>query len=342
MTNVFSDFHHGDLFHSLHLLFEKRLGYQLFRPIGLSWYPEYWHIADPYAPNHMPTVQQYLSISPQQMAFFANKIEKVEDGVYYCWQPSQETYHKAITLEKFKEMQIDIVISSIPSHDIAYADLIKKYKPNAKHIAQMGNVWGETSVKNIMCSFPASLAKVRSDQNVVFYNQEFDLNIFKYTPPSNRKKITSFVNCLPMSELYHQFKFALPEFEFKAHGASCPDECIAPLSRIAQIMQESMWGYHVKPGGDGYGHVLFNWLAVGRPLIIDMRYYRHRRNLLIDRETCIDIGRRSFEESVRLIREYSEPSIHRKMCENVHKVFVENVNFDEDERKVRAFLEKML
>jgi hypothetical protein len=333
-VNIFVDYHHCDLSHSLHLLFEKRLGHKVYRPIGLEWFHEgYWKIGDPY-PNPLDTAQQFLHPD-------ANNVKRIEDEVYYCWMPSQETEQKAITLDKFKKMDIDIIISSIPAHDIAFAKLIRDHKPKARHISQMGNLWGETPVKNVMCSFPMTRATIRPDQNVVFYNQEFDLNTFCYNPPSTNKIISSFIHWLPRQELFNQYKKLLPEFTFKSFGAGCVDGCLI-LRDMAREMQNSMFAWHIKPHGDGFGHVLHNWLASGRPLITNLSDYKHRSNLLIDGETCIDLEHNSPAKNSELIREWSEPTKHRKVCENVYKVFRENVDFTKDADEIKKFIDKVM
>ena len=336
--NIFADFHHGDLYYSLHLLFEKRLGHNLFRPIGMEWLQEgYWKIGDPYPDN--VTAMQYLRTEGYTGEFPTNAEYYIEDGIYYTYQPSQDFHHKAITFETFKKMNFDIIISSIPAHDVAYAELVKKYQPHAKHISQMGNVWTQNRVKNVMCSFPQSLINIRSNQNVVFYNQEFSLNMFKYVPPSDTKRITSFVHLLPKPELFYKYKTHLSNFEFKAHGVGTPDGCLSTHSDIANAMSNSTFGWHVKPGGDGYGHCLHNWLACGRPIITQLSDYHHYSDLLVPDETCIDIGTNDFEENTSKILQYSEPEAHKRMCETTYKLFKDKVDFNNDAEKVKAFLE---
>ena len=339
--NIFADFHHGDLYYSLHLLFEKRLGHKLFRPIGMEWLHEgYWKIGDPYL-GHV-TAMQYLSTEGYEGDFAVNADYHVVDDVSYARQIGQNFYHKAITFETFKKMNFDIIISSIPTHDGVFAKLISKYQPQAKHISQMGNIWAQTQVKNVMCSFPQSLINTQPDQNVVFYNQEFNLNMFKYVPPSDTKRITSFVHLLPKPELFYKYKTALNNFAFKAYGASAPDGYLLSHPPIANAMIDSVFGWHVKPGGDGYGHIFHNWLACGRPIITHLSDYRHFNNLLIPGETCIDLEANSFERNVELIIEYSEPSVHKKMCEATYKVFTENVDFNLDAQKIKDFLERLI
>ncbi|MEK6881264.1 MAG: hypothetical protein AABY22_16705, partial [Nanoarchaeota archaeon] len=155
---VFTDFHHGDLYYSFQLLFEKRLGWELYRPIGTDWQSEgFWKIADPYGDNS-DTIMQFLGISPgwkpKDQTPPLNDVSYKEGDVYQLFEYPHGTRHKAITLETFKEMDIDIVIASIPAHFAPFQRLIDLYKPKAKLICHFGNIlWNVTDhpeVKNIM------------------------------------------------------------------------------------------------------------------------------------------------------------------------------------------------
>ncbi len=344
MKNVFCDFHHLGLWESLRLLFEKRLGWNLYRPIGEEWITSgYWKVAEPYG-NRPETIKQYLSteIHVWQSGVFLNGDYKLEDNIYYVYDPVHEVHQKAITLEQFKEMPIDIVISSISPHDISFAKLIQDFKPNAKHIAQMGNIYQQTDVKNVMCSTVPYTVPV--DKNVVFYHQEFDLDIFKYEEPTKFRKIKNFVILNPASQIYDVYKSVLSEFDFKSYGASCPDGTITGVKNIAREMRNSTFGFHLKPGGDGYGHTIHNWFACGRPVITNKSDYVDKLagQLLIDGKTYIDLETTSFQGNLNRIRYWSIPENHREMCENVHQRFKEIVNFDEEERAIRKFLEKII
>lgn len=338
---VFCDFHHGSLLYSLQLLFEKRLGWNLYRPIGMEWFSSgIWRLADVY-PNPADTAKQYLGTDDRHWDQYKNLNGdyKIEDGIYHVYDPVHEIHQKAITLEKFKEMPIDIVISSISAHDVTFANLIREYKPQAKHIAHMGNIYQQTDVANVMCS----TKPYPTDKYVVFYHQEFPLDIFKYEPPSQEKKIISFVNLLPAREYYDSYKMRLPQYNMKAYGAGCPDGTITGIKAIAQIMSQSMFGFHVKPGGDGFGHIIHNWYACGRPVIIKKSDYIDKLagDLLIDDVTCIDLDARNIEENIQKIHYWSQADKHLEMCENSIKRFREVVNFDEEEKKIRLFLERL-
>ena len=334
--NIFADYHHGDLYYSLYLLFEKRLGHKLFRPIGMDWFRGgYWKIGDPY---HDPSyiAMQYLSTVGYKGEFPANADYYVEDDVYYAYQLVQNFYHKAVTFETFKKMNFDIIISSIPAHDDAYANLLKKYQPQAKHISQMGNMWTQTNVQNVMLSVPAETSP---EQNVVHYNQEFDLSVFKYTDPIVKDKIiAAFIHSLPLKDLFINFKHALPQFDFKEYGIGNKDGFLPLITDIANTMCKSTFGWMVKPN-DGYGHILHNWLACGRPVITNINDYSHHRNILIPGETCIDIGNMKFDDVTKTIREYSNFETHLAMCRKTIEVFRREVNFGKDAEKIQAFLE---
>ena len=330
---IFADFHHSGLFTSLKYLFEGRLGHTLYRPIGTEWFTEgYWKIAEPYG-NNIGTVNQFLKPGSTPT-----------DGT----RPLNEQLDDCLTLEQFKNTDIDIIVASIPAHIEAYSRLIHECKPSAKLVYQIGNIgWHNEipwdSVTNIMASVKPFM--VPKGKNVVFYRQEFDLNIFK---PGNNDEvlpfITSFVNCLPQPEKYEKLKTLLSEYEFKAFGASCPDGVINNTSTIASIMQHSMFGYHNKPHGDGFGHVIHNWFAVGKPIIVNTEDYKDKLagELLRDGVTCIDMCRKSEVNIADEIRHVVSTGMYKQMCENVKERFGIIVNYNQDANNVANFLEKVV
>lgn len=343
---IFADYHHGDLYYSFHLLFEKRLGHTLFRPIGIDWFSEgYWKIGSPYPDPH-DTAMQYLSTEGYTGTFPANAEYYVEDDIYYTYQPAQDFYHKAITFETFKKMDFDVIISSIPAHDKAYTKLLKKYQPCTKHICHVGNSGQTSSCENIMSSmhpFPVS-----SSQNVVFCRQEFDINIFKYIPfdynSEEKRRVISILHYMQSLPLMREFGKKLSEHQFESYGCGMPLGDISIKRKMAQKMQEAFFGWFIRAPGfsDGYsGHTFLNWCASGRPLIVrlsDNKPYPPSPILKPD-INCIDISNISIEEAIRKIREFSDPDKHRLICEEMFNAFKTNVNFDRDAEKVKAFLE---
>lgn len=348
--NVFIDFHHTDLLHSLQLLFEKRLGYNLFRPIGVEWYTEgFWNVYP-----HLDTAKQYLQLTDArsadgtQILNEATRTNLEQMGTYTIPDKHNNTYHKAITLNRFKEIDIDIVIASIPQHIPLFKKLIQEYKPNAKLIVQMGNMFHEYmnnlhEIPNLMAStIPFS---VPPTCNAVFYHQEFDTDVFKPTLEAPQRLITSFINVYPNNGGYADYaalKSMMPDYEFKSYGASTDDGVIDTTTQMASIMNKSYFGFHSKRMGDGFGHILYNWFACGKPVITRLSDYKGKlgEELLADGETCINLDACSFDE-VRDKIINIPPEKYQWMCQQVHDRFKRCVNYDHEENKIRNFLHNL-
>jgi len=345
---IFSDMHHGGLYASFKYLFEDRLGHQLYRPIDLDWFDAgYWHAARPYG-NNPDTVNQYLGLGaiPKDKTPPLNTPSSVvEDGVHYIRDVAHGFYHKAISLETFKKMEFDVVIASIPDHIEPYMDLIKSYMPKAKLVYHVGNIgWHDhipwKLVKNTMLSvkpFP-----IPNNRNAVFYRQEFELDDFMPTDTYSME-ITSFVNCLPEAHKFHELASLLPEYKFQSFGVTCRDGIKHSVSEIASTMSSARFGYHNKPGGDGFGHVIHNWFAIGKPIIVNMYDYRDKLagELLEDMKTCINIENRSMQEVANIIKNMSDEQ-YDEMCMEVKNTFYHKVDFEKDAEKVKMFLENLI
>lgn len=350
--NVLTDFHHAGLLNSLIMLFEDRLGGNVYRPIGLEWYLEgYWHVY-----NHPDTANQFLSFDqgyrpmdgspPLNLIQETNYQPMPQKDVYYCRDIVSDEMNKAITLEKFKEMDIDIVIASIPAHIEPFKRLIAKYKPNAKLIFQIGNAWtvdAETA-PNVMAS--AIVNNVPENINFVQYHQEFDISIFKRVMPNNINRITSLVN------VHHQFadyqlflavEKQMPNWTFLSYGGQGRDGSMGGAKKVAQAIRDSKFVWHLKAGGDGYGHILFNTAAMGKPTITKRSYYIGKlgEKLLIDGETCIDIDNLSVEDAVKKIEFYNNAQRYAQMCKKVFKNFRATVDFNKDFKEIEKFLERL-
>lgn len=349
MLRVFSDLHHSGLFYSLKLLFEDRLGGELYRPIGEEWFGKgFWDVAKPY--NDDPgTIKQYLSLdsrfTPIDGTPVLNKVIDTKPTHYVIEEKEHNYQQKAITFEQFKAMDIDIIIASIPSHWITYKKLRNEYKPKAKVIAHMGNMFNEIFsfiqdgiVDNLMAS---TIEFPHKDLNTVFYHQEQPLVDFIPPDPNNRK-IKSFVHLLPKSEQFNEYKTVLNDFEFKAYGAGSPNGWVNGLSNLYSEMQDTQYVYHVKPGGDGYG---WNWhsaFMLGRPVLTNFTDYEKclGGKLFEDGITGFNLEAHTVVENCDLIRRalVDNPG---KMAEAANKRFKEIVNYDLEEQTIRKFLEML-
>ncbi len=344
---VFTDFHHASLLNSLIMLFEGRLGGEVYRPIGEDWATNnYWKVYD-----HPATQAQFLTkdqgFKPVDGTFPLNKIKKVEKDVYYCQDIDSGKFNKAIDLNTFKSLDIDIVIASLPQHIELYNDLIKKYKSNAKLIYQIGNAWNVEAgspVKNVMAS--AIVDNIPKGINFISYHQEFDLDIFHYAEPYQSSNIYSFINIFqsfPDYPLFLELEKMMTGWSFKSFGGQCRDGAMHGTKALADKMREARFILHLKAGGDGYGHVIHNAFAVGRPPIVKKSYYNGKlaESLMIDGVTCIDIDNLSLGEIVNKINYYNETSRYNSLCENAYKRFKEIVDFDKEEVAIKQFLNNL-
>ena len=135
----------------------------------------------------------------------------------------------------------------------------------------------------------------------------------------------------------------LPDFTFRTYGSGNRDGI--PITKFDMFdgMKKSTFGWHIKPT-DGYGHLIHQWYACGRPVITKGDYYLGKTGgmLLSDGETCIDLDKHSVDESIRLIRYWSEPENHMKMCRAAYDRFHAVVDYDKEAESIKTFLSNIL
>lgn len=356
--NVFVDFHHSSLLYSLILLFEKRLGGNVYRPIGLDWFREgYWKINDqldtaeqflsPNAgtPDGTPPLNDILGTGPVGAQLLDEQIE-----LYYCKDIHGERANKAVTLSTFYRLPIDLVIASIPQHIEPFRKLCEQHPNKPKLIYQIGNQWniGDSVVKNIMSS--ARIDYIPPGINYIEYHQEFDTSIFAPDLPEDwtmmnypQKNIYSFINIFQHHRdfaIFEEVEHHLQDWTFRSFGGQCRDGNMTGDAALAAKMKEARFIWHTKQHGDGYGHILHNAAAVGRPVITRYADYCGKlgEKLLIPDETCIFIDGLTPEQIVDKIIEFSEPMKYKQMCRNVYWNFKRVVDFNIEEQAIRGFL----
>jgi len=332
---VFVDYHHGGLYHALHLLFVERLGCELYRPIGLEWAKKgIWRYSD-----NPPTQKQYLDP--------VNCVLK-PDGYYYWRDQAEEIDHKCLTWDQFKKMDIDLILSTVWQHTYTFAVLQKVEKQKAKYARLAGNS-GELMDWSVHPNFidTTNLYQEPNWANRVVIHQEFPVDQFFWTSPPKTKRIRSYLNCFnetPYYNIWHQYKSKMLDFEWMMHGLNGDDGFITPTSQLAQSMRDTSFIWHIKQHGEGFGHIIHNAFAVGRPVITVKSYYKGKMifPLLEDGITCLDLDGRTEKENIERIRYYSNPKMLLALSLNCRSRFEQNVNFDEDERKIREWLKKLV
>lgn len=320
------------------------MGGQVYRPIGIEWFGEgFWKVFD-----HPATVQQYLGIgsaTPDGTAPL-NDVVRENNGIYHCHDIESGYTNKAITLDSFTNIKFDIVIASIPQHIEPFKRLIRERNPNAKLIYQVGNNWNITngSVKNALVSADIP---VPDGVNYVKYHQEFNLDIFQPSRPRLSWDITSMVNCFNTADLFaedwklfERVEKAMPNWRFRALGGGCRNGSANGSEQIASTIKNSRFMWHTKEAGDGYGHIIHNIYAVGRPPIVKLHQYKGKLGgkLMVDGETCLDIDGLSVDKIVDKILYYNSEERYTQMCNNIVAKFHNVVDFNAEQLAIENFL----
>jgi hypothetical protein len=336
--NILTDFHHNSLLRSFVMLFEERLGMNVYRPIGLEWFYEgYWAIND-----QLDTAKQFLDVETQVLADNTpplNIVKEYSDGVYSVYDPGNITTHNAITLEAFKNVQFDYIIASIPQHIGLFQRLIQEFQPKAKLIVQIGNNWNPNIFRglNVLGSVkPGSL----QDANVVYYHQEFDTNIFKPKEHTISKTVSSYINLLQEMHFgwndFIKLESSLTDFTFRSYGGQCRDGNMTGAHDLADSMSNDDLVFHVKDHGDGYGHIIYNAYACGRPTIIRRSLYDNQlAQELFNDESSINLDGISIEDAVHKVKKVlSDEELLNNMSIKAYETFKNNVDFAYDAEKV--------
>lgn len=346
---ILADFHHGDLFESHQLVFGDRFGYEVYAPYGLEWFEEdIW--AFERAVHGDAVARQYLlgifGAAPPD----ANGIVRAPDAHH----PGRTL--TGITLAAARDAKLDLVMSSVPANAIGFRRFARETA--AGWLMHIGNQWGNEDVLGI--SPDGAIVTTTSDIGAiphVVVHQEFSLADFRYEPPTGFGAIASCVNCFPEMTTEYQDNFiptvrALPEYDWRVYGAygTAPLDDLAAgnldtTAAVADAMRGAAAGWHAKHWSDGFGHVLHNWFAVGRPVFGYQRYYADKIGgpLWVEGETSFDVETKSVSEIAGILaRLRDEPDYHRALCENAARRFREIVDFDADAELVRGLVERVL
>ena len=88
--------------------------------------------------------------------------------------------------------------------------------------------------------------------------------------------------------------------------------------------------------GDGFGHVIHNWAAIGRPLIGHASHYAGKlaEGLWEDGVTCIDLDRHGVGELPGLLDSLDNVAMGRAIRDRFESL----VDYDEEAEQIRALL----
>lgn len=306
--NVLVDRHHAALLYSLQLLFEDRLGMNLYVPQGHDWWDSgYWRFGEGYGDDRL--ARQFL-------------MDTAPVDPHYPDRPVH-----GVTLTQARQMPWAYVVASVQDNQAGYARFASEI--GAEYCLQVGNINQDVDWRlDPLALISTGVPKVGRG---VLYHPEF---VADYIPPTSTTALRSFVNCFestPCAEL-------APD-EIEIHGLDGKDGNVTLASKIAELMAGSGWGWHDKVQGDGYGFVIHGWAAVGRPLIGHGHHYAQTvaEPFWQDGVTCLDLDRHSVPEVMERVRMIT-PDEHRAMCEAIRAEFDRLVNFEADAEAVRTFL----
>jgi glycosyltransferase involved in cell wall biosynthesis len=105
---------------------------------------------------------------------------------------------------------------------------------------------------------------------------------------------------------------------------------------LADSMSNDDLVFHVKDHGDGYGHIIYNAYACGRPTIIRRSLYDNQlAQELFNDESSINLDGISIEDAVHKVKKVlSDEELLNNMSIKAYEAFKNNVDFAYDAEKV--------
>lgn len=347
------DYHHHDLWESMELLC-ARLGWDLYRPMGMDWYEAgYWNFERAWHGD---------AVAKQYLEPWGSDIAQLPWEPKYRYDQSHGHWQKLLTLEQARDLKPDIVMASVAHNHEGFARFASEV--GATFGLQLGNVrfshidmaedrWDLAAFGLVSGIMPAEPPKPH-----VTYHQEFDLDDFRYEPPNGNEQFTvaSFIQCFVENpDAYAYFRATAgtaPDFEWRVYGSygSRPEDEYAAgnIDRCGDIgteMRKADVAWHTKQWSDGFGHVIHNWFAVGRPVLGYQSYYQNQLAGPLWQEgvTSFDLTDRTPEYAIGIIEALrADPDRHRAMCAAAAQRFREVVNYDEEEQAIRALFAQVL
>lgn len=312
MTNVLADRHHGGLYRSLQLLAD-RMGWTLFTPTGHEWWDaEVWQFGRWTYPDDR-LAGQFLTQRGPDPEF-------------------PDTPIRYVTLDEARGMDWAYVIATVPDNERGFAKFAREH--DATYVVQVGNTgqpvdWSLNPLALVSSETPIAGRGIP-------YHQEMEF--VPFSPRGNRHNAASFVNCMPhMGRCWDLLQEA--DMKVAVFGIDGPQGIVKPYSRLVKMMAHYGWGWHDKAQGDGFGHVIHSWAAVGRPLIGHASHYAGKlaQRFWQDGITCIDLDRHSVREAVEIVRTISSED-HERMCRAIRAEF-DAIDYDAEAEAIRGLLE---
>lgn len=329
--NIIVDHHHGGLLRSLYYLFNKRFNFKVYIPTGFDWLDK----DDLYScyPNR-DTANQMLNS--------------------WLYDEKYRDMFLPITHEEFLNSEIDIIVASLYENHFLFKKIIEKYNKKTKLILQAGNnltpeLVRMTEATNLLSSAYPTYVQCNNIHKV-FCRQEFSLDFFKPSEQCNIKSIANFKNIMEDDfQIMLELEKKMTDWDFKCYGALNRDGNICDReNQMADAINKFGFIFHVKKD-DGYGHVIHNSFACGKPMIVDLNtagvywngeFTRNTASFLYEKDnTIIDVNE-GIDNIIYKLNFMADNYIDYK--NNVIKKFKEVVDFDKEFIEVKKFIENLI
>lgn len=345
---VLCDAIHASLYDSLRLLFEGRLGMELYRPIGMDWYHQGIWAFDKDRPWGEGVAHQFLDPWPTDGQELMDGYSSRADTTY----PGNS--YRLVTLEQARSERWDIVLSTLAPNDPGLYQLAQQ--TGAHFGIQVGNqdapvAWPLAEFALLSVTTPGWTPYVPH----VYYRQEFSLEDFAADSGQGglrSREVQTRVQCAATSEGYGLFRDLAgrtPELDWRWYGhCGDPDEHHggdAPTTQlVAEQMHAARIAWHWKRWSDGYGHVIHNWAAIGRPMFVNRDYYADKlAGPLFTDANSWNLDRLGADELERVIRRLAtDETFYIETCLAASDRFRQVVDFDAEAEAIGELLARVL
>ena len=278
----------------------------MYIPLGREWYEEgFWELYHKDALND-GVVSQYLDKN-HRWGLLGQEECKAREHLGYPPTDAKGDFSNILdlTFEECKNVTLDVIIATTPENYKAFKRLKDKHQPHAKLILETGNNFPIRLEKDENLLSSSRYTYENNDCNKCFYHQRFDTNFFhpKYSRHHiNIKSVANFTHWMYKPELFEALQEMMPDWEFKSYGANNKDEAVYCLTEnISEMTNQFGFIWHYKKNTDGYGHVVHNAFACGKPVITNTLYSSRAWNwdgnipttasALFDEDTIIDFNK---------------------------------------------------
>lgn len=369
--NVFTDIHHRDALDSLYRLFEGRLGMKLYVPGSMEYFKNgYLGLYE--RPIDEKILEGLCSHYKNPVKDENTILSKFGDYRYPI---------RHLPFSYFNDIKFDIFLPTLPPNILKFKKLSEINNPKAKLVFRAGNNWVARNryfhpVNNLLLASIGTyidgmtplfrkIPYERKEElyggyhwientpygnfNVCYMHSEFNTSLFKPIYEfKNPNCMVSLMNCLDKFNAEYLIDICNKlKWELKLFGAANRDNIIEKIEDEALQLQRAGFFGHLKITDDGYGFNIHRAAYCGCQIITRTSYYKGRFSpdlyssacLLFDKNTFIDVDLGN-DYVISELKHRSEN--YKEYYEYAIKHSRKVIDFDEEEKKVRKFIENLI